>query len=303
MKTICRLLATSIFAFTASTAAASDVDVVFKWDTSPDSWSVQHGDFYPKEDHRADTKHNNKYKMFNVAGESWKNDLKNHPTNKWPDGDPNVVRWGYGGQASRAIDFTRRSGSDDYRTSGLVISNAANYKDSTITYWNNFLDEDFYTLSKVTMIFEFTVDGQTVSSPFEMFLERENVKQKKSGKIDVDHGGSFLYFDSNLMFTHDINGVAYEFTFDDLMITNYKGQDITAASFRNNSDACGGFFDSCYEIGGKVKKSDPNTMFVISFGNVTTTTTSPIPEPETYAMLLAGLGLIGVVARRRRNAI
>ena len=28
---------------------------------------------------------------------------------------------------------------------------------------------------------------------------------------------------------------------------------------------------------------------------------SPIPEPETYAMLLAGLGLMGFVARRRRS--
>jgi hypothetical protein len=28
---------------------------------------------------------------------------------------------------------------------------------------------------------------------------------------------------------------------------------------------------------------------------------SPIPEPETYAMLLAGLGLIGIVARRRKS--
>jgi len=30
------------------------------------------------------------------------------------------------------------------------------------------------------------------------------------------------------------------------------------------------------------------------------TPTSPVPEPETYAMLLAGLGLMGFVARRRR---
>jgi hypothetical protein len=28
-----------------------------------------------------------------------------------------------------------------------------------------------------------------------------------------------------------------------------------------------------------------------------------VPEPETYAMLLAGLGVLGVVARRRRNTI
>lgn len=33
-------------------------------------------------------------------------------------------------------------------------------------------------------------------------------------------------------------------------------------------------------------------------GNVTI---SAVPEPETYAMLLAGLGLMGAIARRRRN--
>ncbi|ELX12320.1 hypothetical protein Jab_1c09140 [Janthinobacterium sp. HH01] len=30
--------------------------------------------------------------------------------------------------------------------------------------------------------------------------------------------------------------------------------------------------------------------------------TPPVPEPETYAMMLAGLGLVGVIARRRARA-
>lgn len=30
--------------------------------------------------------------------------------------------------------------------------------------------------------------------------------------------------------------------------------------------------------------------------------TAPVPEPETYALLLAGLGLVGLAARHRRRA-
>jgi choice-of-anchor A domain-containing protein len=36
--------------------------------------------------------------------------------------------------------------------------------------------------------------------------------------------------------------------------------------------------------------------------NVQGFASAPVPEPETYAMLLAGLGLMGVIARRRKQA-
>ncbi len=32
------------------------------------------------------------------------------------------------------------------------------------------------------------------------------------------------------------------------------------------------------------------------------TVTSPVPEPETYAMMLAGLGLMGAIVRRRNKS-
>jgi len=34
----------------------------------------------------------------------------------------------------------------------------------------------------------------------------------------------------------------------------------------------------------------------------TTSTVTPVPEPETYALMLAGLGAVGMIARRRRKA-
>jgi hypothetical protein len=41
-----------------------------------------------------------------------------------------------------------------------------------------------------------------------------------------------------------------------------------------------------------------NAALGVSFNSV-----SPIPEPQTYAMLLAGLGLFGFVARRRKQML
>lgn len=55
-------------------------------------------------------------------------------------------------------------------------------------------------------------------------------------------------------------------------------------------------------------KTDPNVAYVnIQHPNnlndrlIQITATAPVPEPETYAMLLAGLGLMGATARRRKH--
>lgn len=45
---------------------------------------------------------------------------------------------------------------------------------------------------------------------------------------------------------------------------------------------------------------DPDCHY-FNDGVTFTVVTVPIPEPETYAMMLAGLGLLGVVARRRKQ--
>lgn len=51
------------------------------------------------------------------------------------------------------------------------------------------------------------------------------------------------------------------------------------------------------EIVGKV-----NSQFAGSYSGNLLLQTTPVPEADTYAMLLAGLGVVGVVARRRKSA-
>lgn len=45
-----------------------------------------------------------------------------------------------------------------------------------------------------------------------------------------------------------------------------------------------------------------NTLRVISSANVTEYSTSPVPEPETLALALGGVGVAGTLLRRRRSA-
>jgi hypothetical protein len=50
--------------------------------------------------------------------------------------------------------------------------------------------------------------------------------------------------------------------------------------------------------GPSISPFDPGQGNTMTF---TLTQVPTIPEPETYAMLLAGLGLIGFIARRRKQ--
>jgi hypothetical protein len=43
-----------------------------------------------------------------------------------------------------------------------------------------------------------------------------------------------------------------------------------------------------------------NSNYILNLDNLVLTTTAPVPEPSTYAMLASGLGLLASRARRRR---
>ena len=91
---------------------------------------------------------------------------------------------------------------------------------------------------------------------------------------------------------------------------DFTGQLVGARSFVENVGFLGtlelngiGDFHKVVVIPGH---GDPSSggiaMDLVTYGDLSPIA-APVPEPETYAMMLAGLGLLGVVARRRKQEL
>ena len=66
----------------------------------------------------------------------------------------------------------------------------------------------------------------------------------------------------------------------------------------NSGGPDSGFVDAYSTFTAGITSYDPSFQ-PVSFDGQTLTLAGPVPEPESYAMLLAGLGLLGFIARRR----
>jgi hypothetical protein len=80
---------------------------------------------------------------------------------------------------------------------------------------------------------------------------------------------------------------------------------LTATSNASSTGSNAGFDFWTYSVAG-LDRSVSHTITVKgkqlnSTGSFTGTVTATVPEPETYAMMLAGLGVLGFLARRRKS--
>lgn len=84
-------------------------------------------------------------------------------------------------------------------------------------------------------------------------------------------------------------------SFQNLVASTYWLLDSTSYSDPETNDGAFAFSGGRHGI---MVANNPNLFaMAVRSGDVLT----PVPEPETYAMLLAGLGLIGAIGRRRRR--
>ncbi len=88
----------------------------------------------------------------------------------------------------------------------------------------------------------------------------------------------------------DLSNLADSITLDGVTLSNFRYRVTDGAGAGNSWFGSNWWYNDEY---------NHSTLSILAdVRNVT----SPIPEPETYALLLAGLGLIGFVVRRRRNS-
>ena len=88
------------------------------------------------------------------------------------------------------------------------------------------------------------------------------------------------------------------------------GNTVTLVSTPSNANCFSGFCDDSVSLAGTILAGVATSSVTLSnfqgglFGHFNigeaTVNASPIPEPETYALMLAGLGALVFVARRRR---
>ncbi len=107
-------------------------------------------------------------------------------------------------------------------------------------------------------------------------------------------------------------GFAQQYGFSGATVQNWSvsfaGQSATTASYNLPNHGFSGWFHTSYDF---VAHNATETLSFLAYGNLpvppfalldgVTFTPDTVPEPGTWAMLIAGFGMIGVTARRRRN--
>ncbi|MCL2161478.1 MAG: THxN family PEP-CTERM protein [Betaproteobacteria bacterium] len=281
-KTVSKLAVASVLAFAASASQAAIEDtwvytLNLQWDTSsvhfrPDAGAVG----YPGGTTITDT-----LLSWGALEGSYKGDNV-----KLDEDDADYAR------NRSALEITTSY------ASGTITTNGGSVAANMFTHYNNPIWSVYPSLelARLTVSVDLGIPGigslYPISRSFEVhFKETPNTGlQCGYGLCDDDIFAIISVAPTldNLTSSFEYNGI--EYTFNYFESTDYL-KPLSAAACQAAGIAAG---IACY---GFKTTEGLNTPVQFAFS------ITAVPEPETYAMLLAGLGMVGVVARRRRHAI
>jgi hypothetical protein len=82
-------------------------------------------------------------------------------------------------------------------------------------------------------------------------------------------------------------------------VVAWSSQDVMAQQYFYTGLTAGDYY---FRVAGEGWRASDN-IAIPTYNAAVNITAAPVPEPETYAMLLAGLGILGTVIRRRSNSV
>jgi hypothetical protein len=163
----------------------------------------------------------------------------------------------------------------DTRSAGSPVTYGTGAYDGQAAFGANWVDVDYFSSST----------SHTAHNSFQLLL--------------VDQGGG----DFDIVFNYDT--IQWESGTASGGSNLGLGGNSARAGFSGGSGVAGTFFElpgsavnGAFLDGGAYALAPQSVLFEVR-GGVVSSPISSVPEPETYAMSLAGLGIMGVMARRR----
>ncbi|MDR0563436.1 MAG: THxN family PEP-CTERM protein [Azoarcus sp.] len=214
---------------------------------------------------------------------------------------PTELSWGYiygdykNGYYNQYPDYARSAlVISDSTVKGAISTDGSTVNANMFTHYNSVINGTYKTLEKaqLAVTVNLGVNGvgtvQNLTTIFDVyFIETPNTGGTCAwGPCDNDIF-AILSVDPKLndltrSFTY--NGQEYSFSYFETT-ANLNPLSSTACAAAGVNGACYGFTT--------LEGNNTTVKFALSV--------TAVPEPETYAMMLAGLGLIGAVVRRRRT--
>lgn len=169
-----------------------------------------------------------------------------------------------------------------------------------IAYHNDVVSIDFWLETDATNVKVWTDSFQSATNfdPITAVWRQSGSDWALLGQNDDNQyvAPGQTYYDSGLTFGSLAAG-AYRFTI--ATYNNFANGSLLSEGFRFDGQTPIALADWCQPV----SHCNMGTFYRVHLNGVdaAVVTPSPVPEPETYAMLLAGLGLLGVMARRRKQ--